>query len=276
MLQATSPSRAAVPARPTPEPGALVEAVAVTVRRAGRPVLDAVDLAVRPGEIVTLIGPNGAGKSTLVRTLLGLVTPESGRILRRPGLKVGYSPQAVAIDPVLPLTVARFLTLGARAGRPALLAALARVGLGGDALDRPLAGLSGGELRRVVLARALLREPELLILDEPMSGVDVAGQMGLYELVGRIRDETGAGVLLVSHDLHLVMARTDRVVCLDGHVCCAGRPMEVAGDPVFHRLFGHRLADVMALYLHRHDHHCEGHHGHHHEALEADMPEAAP
>ena len=239
------------------------------MRRGDLVVLDEVDLAVRPGEIVTLIGPNGAGKSTLVRVLLGIATPQAGRVLRRPGLRVGYSPQTLSCDPVLPLTVGRFLALGARAPRPELLAVLDRVGMG-DALDRPMTGLSGGELRRVVLARALLRAPELLILDEPMSGVDVAGQMELYELVGRIRDETGAGVLLVSHDLHLVMARTDRVVCLDGHVCCAGRPLEVAGDPVFQRLFGQRLSDVMALYAHRPDPRCEGRHDHHHTALEAD------
>jgi zinc transport system ATP-binding protein len=265
MRQASSFPPAAVPA----VTGPLVEATGLTVRRAGRAVLDRVDLRVAPGEVVTLIGPNGAGKSTLVRALLGLVAPDAGHVRRRPGLRIGYSPQALVLDPVLPLTLARFLTLGARARRPELLAVLARVGIE-DALDRPMTGLSGGELRRAVLARALLRRPELLILDEPMSGVDVTGQMELYELVARIRDETGAGVLLVSHDLHLVMARTDRVLCLDGHVCCAGRPLEVAGDPVFQRLFGRRLSDVMALYPHRHDHHCHDHHHHHHEALEAE------
>jgi zinc transport system ATP-binding protein len=265
MPQAASP----LPVMPLPPAEPLVEAMALTLRRAGRTVLDGVDLAVGPGEIVTLIGPNGAGKSTLVRVLLGLVAPDSGRVRRRVGLRVGYSPQAFSPDPVLPLTVARFLTLGARAHRPELLAVLTRVGMEA-ALTQPMIGLSGGELRRVVLARALLRAPELLILDEPMSGVDVAGQMELYGLVARIRDETGAGVLLVSHDLHLVMARTDRVVCLDGHVCCAGRPLEVAGDPVFQRLFGQRLSDVMALYPHHHDHRCERHHAHHHLALEAE------
>jgi zinc transport system ATP-binding protein len=268
MPQASSPMLAAPPVAPA----ALIEGQALTVRRAGRMILDSVDVAVLPGEIVTLIGPNGAGKSTLVRVLLGLLAPESGRVARRPGLCVGYSPQQLVPDPVMPLTVAGFLALGGRTSRDRLVAVLARVGLD-IGLDRAMPSLSGGELRRVVLARALLREPDLLILDEPMSGVDVTGQVELYELIGRIRDETGAGVLLVSHDLHLVMARTDRVLCLDGHVCCGGRPLEVAGDPVFQRLFGRRLSDVMALYPHHHDHHH--HHGrHHHTVLE--RPEAEP
>lgn len=248
----------------------LVTTYGVSLGRAGRLILDGVDVSVSAGEIVTLIGPNGAGKSTLIRILLGLMMPDSGQVVRRPGLRIGYSPQQLTFDPVLPLTVRRFLTLGTLAGRATLLATLARVGLD-DMLSRQMTVLSGGEVRRVVLARALLREPELLVLDEPMSGVDVAGQIELYELIARIRDETGAGVLLVSHDLHLVMARTDRVLCLDGHICCAGEPLEVAGDPMFQRLFGHRISDVMALYRHRHDHH---HHGtsdrHHHAALETE------
>lgn len=247
----------------------LIAGHGLTVRRAGRLVLDAIDIALAAGELVTLIGPNGAGKSTLVRVLLGLVPVDAGRIVRRPGLRVGYVPQHLALDPVLPLPVARFLTLAAKAPRAQLLALLARVGLG-DVLARPMTALSGGELRRVALARALLHAPDLLVLDEPMSGVDVAGQVALYELIGRIRDETGAGVLLVSHDLHLVMARTDRVVCLDGHVCCVGRPVEVADDPAFQRLFGQRLADVLALYRHAHDHHHPHPGPHHHAVLETE------
>jgi zinc transport system ATP-binding protein len=248
----------------------LIAGTGLVVRRDARTVLDAVEVAVAPGEIVTLIGPNGAGKSTLVQVLLGLVKPDEGRVVTRPGLRVGYSPQHLALDSALPLTVGRFLTLGARVAGPRLSALLGQVGLPADVLGRQMIGLSGGEQRRAVLARALLREPDLLVLDEPMSGVDVTGQMELYELIGRIRDRTGVGVLLVSHDLHLVMARTDRVVCLDGHVCCVGRPLEVAGDPVFQRLFGRRLGDVLALYRHEHDrHHHHPSDRHHHVALEA-------
>jgi zinc transport system ATP-binding protein len=202
--------------------------------------------------------------------LLGLVKPDEGQVAVRPGLRVGYSPQQLALDSALPLTVGRFLALGARVARPRLAALLGQVGLPADVLGQQMIGLSGGEQRRAVLARALLREPDLLVLDEPTGGVDATGEMELYELIGRIRDRTGAGVILVSHDLHLVMARTDRVVCLDGHVCCVGRPLEVAGDPVVQRLFGRRLGDVMALYRHEHDrHHRHPSDRHHHVALEA-------
>ena len=253
--------------------GPLVAGRGLAVVRQGRRILDGVDLAVSPGEIVTLIGPNGAGKSTLVRVLIGLERPDEGAVTARPGLRIGYSPQLLALDPALPLDVRRFLTLGTPAGRERLAAVLARVGLAEPLLRRQMRALSGGEQHRVLLARALLREPDLLVLDEPLSGVDVSGQLELYALIDRIREETGAGVLLVSHDLHLVMARTDRVLCLDGHVCCAGRPVEVARDPAFVRLFGPRYGDVLAFYRHRADpHHHHDHpgggHDHHHAPLE--------
>ena len=237
----------------------------VGVSRRGKPVLSHVDLDVAAGEIVTLIGPNGAGKSTLVKALLGLIATDAGEIWRRPGLRIGYSPQSVSIDPVLPLSVGRFLGLGGPVARPQALAALAEVGVE-ETIDRQVAALSGGELHRVLLARALLRRPELLVLDEPVSGVDVQGQAELYALIGSLRDRTGAAVLLVSHDLHLVMARTDRVVCIEGHVCCSGHPVEVARDPAFRRLFGDRLGEVVALYQHDMRHH-EHAHGHHHEEV---------
>lgn len=258
-----------LPYAPAGQPAALVTAQGLVLRRSGRAILDGVDIAVEAGEIVTLMGPNGAGKSSLIRILLGLVASDAGQVVRRPRLRIGYSPQLLPLDPILPLTVRRFLTLGLPADRELLAATLSRVSLG-DILARQMTALSGGELRRVVLARALLRRPELLVLDEPVSGVDVAGQVALYELIARIRDDTGAGILLVSHDLHLVMARTDRVLCLDGHICCAGRPLEVAGNPAFQRLFGRQLSDVMAVYRHHRDHHHHNApHGHHHAALEA-------
>lgn len=245
----------------------LVRARNVSVSRRGQPVLSQVDLEITAGEIVTLIGPNGAGKSTLVKVLLGLVRPEAGEVWRRPGLRIGYSPQSVTIDPVLPLSVLRFLGLGGPVGRSEALAALVEVGAE-ETIDHQVSALSGGELHRVLLARALLRRPELLVLDEPLAGVDVQGQAELYGLIGKLRDRTGAAVLLVSHDLHLVMARTDRVVCIEGHVCCSGHPVEVARDPAFRRLFGDRLGEVVALYRHDMDHHEHAHgheHAHHHE-----------
>jgi zinc transport system ATP-binding protein len=236
----------------------LVEARAVRVAFDGRTVLDRVDVALHPREIVTLVGLNGSGKSTLVRVLIGLLRPDAGEVRRRAGLRIGYSPQSLHIDPTLPLTVAHFLTLGARAPRARLQAALAEVGAA-QVLDQQVARVSGGELHRVLLARALLREPDLLVLDEPLSGVDVAGQVELYRLIATIRDRRGCGVLLVSHDLHLVMAATDRVVCLAGHVCCTGHPTAVARDPAFVALFGRQLADTIAIYAHHHDHRHDTH-----------------
>ena len=250
----------------------LVRARGVSVRFGRRSVLDSVDLQVHAGEIVTLVGLNGAGKSTLIRVILGILQPERGTVERAPGLRIGYSPQHVPRDPILPVTVRRFLTLGARARSDRLEAALDEVGAGAI-LDFPLAEISGGEMQRVLLARALLREPGLLVLDEPLSGVDIAGQSELYNLIGTLRDRYGCGVLLVSHDLHLVMAASDTVVCLNRHVCCTGRPQSVLRDPEFISLFGPHLSESVAVYQHIHDHR--------HDALgepmalDADAPEQA-
>jgi zinc transport system ATP-binding protein len=219
----------------------------------GRTVLSSVDLAVHAGEILTLIGPNGSGKTTLVRVVLGLLKPASGRIRRRAGLRIGYIPQRLHVDATLPLTVERFLRLCAPRARGRVLEALTEVGTG-HLLDSPLQAVSGGELKRILLAQALLRDPDLLVLDEPSAGVDVTGQAELYALIKAIRDSRRCGVLLVSHDLHLVMASTDRVVCLNHHVCCTGRPEAVSRHPEYLALFGPELAGRLAVYTHEHDH----------------------
>lgn len=233
--------------------GPLIAAHALSVHFCQRTILDRVDLTVSRGEIVTVIGLNGAGKSTLVRALLGLITPTAGRILRQPGLRIGYSPQHLHLDATLPLSVARFLTLGGRAPRPRLLELLTEVGVA-DVLDSQVADISGGELHRVLLARALLRKPDLLVLDEPLAGVDVAGQSELYRLIADIRHRYACGVLMVSHDLHVVMAATDKVVCINHHVCCTGRPESVTRHPEFVALFGPHVAEGLAVYSHHHDH----------------------
>lgn len=238
---------------PSATRGPLIEARALSVRYRGRSILDKVDLQVARGEIVTLIGLNGAGKSTLVRALLGLLEPDGGHVLRQPGLRIGYSPQHLHLDPTLPLTVAGFLTLGARTSHTRLEALLAEVGVAA-VLDSQVADISGGELHRVLLARALLRKPDLLVLDEPLAGVDVAGQSELYRLIAELRDRYACGVLLVSHDLHVVMAATDRVVCINHHVCCTGRPESVTRHPEFVALFGRHVAEGLAVYSHHHDH----------------------
>jgi zinc transport system ATP-binding protein len=232
---------------------ALLSARQLTFARQGRTIVDHVDIDIRSREIVTLIGPNGAGKTSLVRLLLGLEAADGGTILRQPDLVVGYVPQRFDIDPAIPLNVARFLTLGKYADSKDRETVLREVGAVA-VHERQMSLLSGGELQRVLIARALLRNPQLLVLDEPVRGVDYAGEAELYGLVGRIRAERGVGVLLISHDLHVVMAQSDKVVCLNRHVCCSGRPQSVARHPEYVRLFGTQAATEFALYRHNHDH----------------------
>lgn len=231
----------------------------VGLRRDDRVVLQDVSLALRAGEILTVIGPNGAGKTSLVRIALGLLAPDSGRRRVQPGLRIGYVPQKLGLNEALPLDVRRFLQL-ARGGvdDAAIAAALAETGAG-QVLRTPVARLSGGELQRVLLARALLRDPQLLVLDEPAQGVDITGQEELYALIGEVRQRHGCGVLMVSHDLHLVMAATDHVLCLNRHVCCEGHPESVSANPEYRRLFGAQGARSLALYSHRHNHHHDSH-----------------
>ncbi len=232
----------------------LVEARNIGVQREGRWLVRNVDLKVHQGEIVTLIGPNGSGKSTTAKLILDLLHPDEGQVILRPQLKVGYVPQSLVIDPSLPLTVKRLMVVTASYTDQQVTRALARTGAS-SCIDRPVQKLSGGEFQRVLLARALLARPQLLVLDEPVQGVDYAGEIALYELIAALRDELECGILLISHDLHIVMAATDTVICLNGHVCCSGTPGRVANTPEYRQLFGARAADTLALYHHDHDHH---------------------
>jgi zinc transport system ATP-binding protein len=232
----------------------LVRGANLGVERAGRWLVRHVDLIVREGEIVTLIGPNGSGKSTTAKMILGLLQPDEGEV-RFEGLpSMGYVPQSLKIDPALPLTVWRLMTLTRSFNLVEIEQALGEVGAG-HCLNRSVQNLSGGEFQRVLLARAILARPRLLVLDEPVQGVDYAGEIALYELIGSLRDRLDCGILLISHDLHIVMAATDTVICLNGHVCCSGTPQLVANDPEYTALFGARAADTLAVYHHRHDHH---------------------
>lgn len=230
----------------------LLELRDISVRFAERSVLDRVNLTIKAGEIITLIGPNGAGKTTLVRVVLGLLAPDEGLQNRKKGLRIGYMPQKLHVEPSLPLTVSRFLQLARRCNKQKLEQVLERVGCSHLAKS-PVQQISGGELQRVLLARALLQEPQLLVLDEPAQGVDINGQRELYQLIRQIRDETGCTVLMVSHDLHLVMAATDQVLCLNHHICCSGHPEQVCRDPIYLELFG-IAAEELAVYAHHHDH----------------------
>jgi zinc transport system ATP-binding protein len=221
--------------------------------RAGRWLVRGVDLTIEAGEIVTLIGPNGSGKSTTAKMALGILKPDEGTVTRRSGLKVSYVPQKVAIDWTLPLNVSRFMRLTGNVTGYDAAQAMEATGVAHLSASE-VRTLSGGEFQRVLLARAIARKPELLVLDEPVQGVDFTGEIALYDLIKRIRDELRCGVLLISHDLHVVMAATDRVICLNGHVCCSGTPIAVASSPEYKTLFGARAASTLAVYEHHHNH----------------------
>lgn len=230
----------------------LIKAQDISIELGGRSVLKDISLELRRSRLVTLIGPNGAGKTTLVRIVLGLLAPDSGKLERADGLRIGYMPQKLFIEPTLPLTVQRFLQLASPSINN-LRPVLEEVRIS-HLLNQQVSKLSGGEMQRVLLARALSREPDLLVLDEPAQGVDVNGQVELYELINSIRDHHHCGVLMVSHDLHLVMAGTDEVICLNQHICCHGKPEHVSADPAYLALFGRREAQTLAVYTHNHNH----------------------
>jgi zinc transport system ATP-binding protein len=233
-------------------------------------VLRNVSFAIEPGEIVTVVGPNGSGKTTLLRALIGALRPSAGRIRRKPGLKIGYVPQKLHIDPTLPMTVERFLRLPGRSARATCARALERAGVP-DLLGRQMAGLSGGQFQRVLLARALIETPDLLLLDEATQGLDQPGSAAFYTQIDRVRHETGCAVLMISHELHVVMSASDRVICLNGHVCCEGTPAVVSAAPEYRALFGTGTGGALALYRHDHDHAHDGACDHDH----GPSPEAA-
>lgn len=229
--------------------------LAYTIR--GHQILDAVSLELHGNEIVTLIGPNGAGKTSLVRILLGLEKATSGEVYRRPGINIGYVPQKLHIDPVLPLRVRDFLLTAGRFDEAQLIRVLEEVHMP-HLLQSAVQTLSGGEFQRVLLARALLHRPDVLVLDEPAQGVDIIGQQALYQTIKHIRERHGCGVLMVSHDLHLVMASTDQVVCLNTHICCTGHPDDVSAHPEYLKIFGQAMQGL-APYSHHHDHSHDAH-----------------
>ncbi|TCP44280.1 metal ABC transporter ATP-binding protein [Rhodovulum marinum] len=244
----------------------LIAAQGLGVSYGAMAALRDVDLVIEPGEIVTVVGPNGSGKSTLVRALLGVVRPSAGQVTRRAGLRIGYVPQRLAVDDRMPLSVRRFLSLPDRRDRDEMRAMLDKVGVPGLE-DRQMTALSGGQFQRVLLARALLADPELLILDEATQGLDQPGTAAFYQLIEDVRRETGVAILMVSHDLHVVMSASDRVICLNGHVCCQGQPHVVTAAPEYRALFGLGTHGTMALYQHKHDHAhdaCDHDHDHDH------------
>jgi zinc transport system ATP-binding protein len=245
----------------------LIEARGLGHSDGSRDILYDIDLSVLPGEIVTIIGPNGAGKTTLLRALIGALRPCRGQVWRKPGLRIGYTPQKLVIDRTMPLTVDRFLRLGGGGDRAARATALQSVGIASFA-DAQITDLSGGELQRAALARALLRQPDLLALDEPTQGLDQPGEAAFYRLIEKLRRDTGVAICMISHDLHVVMSASDRVICLNGHVCCEGAPVQVTAMPEYRALFGVGTQGALALYRHEHDH-AHGPDGHDHPHGEA-------
>ncbi|CDZ35408.1 Zinc ABC transporter, ATP-binding protein ZnuC [Neorhizobium galegae bv. officinalis] len=256
----------------------LVSLANAGIRRDGRWLVRGVDFSIRRGEVVTLIGPNGAGKSTTAKLAIGVLRPDEGSVARLSGLRVGYVPQKLSIDWTMPLSVRRLMRLTGPLNDADLLAALASTGIS-HLIDAEVRYLSGGEFQRALLARAIARKPDLMVLDEPVQGVDFAGESALYDLIRSIRTTTGCGILMISHDLHMVMAGTDTVICLNGHVCCRGTPEVVSQSADYLKLFGN--ARSLAVYNHHHDHthlpdgrvmhgdgsvtdHCHPDDGHHH------------
>lgn len=231
---------------------ALVSLENLTVRFDQRPVVDGVNLKVHRGDIITIIGPNGAGKTTLIKAVLGIQKVSAGKVSVQKNLVIGYVPQHLTLEATLPLSVKRFMLLS---GRPLSTceSAVARTGVG-HLLHASVHHLSGGEKQRLLLARALARKPDLLVLDEPAQGVDINGQASLYDLIRQLRDDLQCGVIMISHDLHLVMAATDKVICLNQHVCCSGYPADISRDPAFIETFGRPVAESLAVYHHHHNH----------------------
>lgn len=232
----------------------LVATRSLTVKLGAHTALHDVDLSIDRGEIVTIVGPNGSGKTTLLRAIIGAVAPYTGTIDRVPGLKIGYVPQRLHVDQTLPLTVGRFLSLPRPVGKTACREALSDAGVP-DLLHRQMSALSGGQFQRVLLARALIGRPDILLLDEATQGLDQPGSAAFYHQIEEVRRTLGCAVLMISHELHVVMSASDRVICLNGHVCCEGAPEAVASASEYRALFGSGTMGALALYRHDHDHH---------------------
>lgn len=239
----------------------------LSIAYGAKKVLSNVDLSLEQGEIVTIVGPNGSGKTSLLRAIIGAIEASSGEITLKPKLKVGYVPQRLHIDPTLPITVERFMRLANSVSKVQCHAALDAAGVP-DLLKHQMSQLSGGQFQRVMLARALINQPDVLLLDEATQGLDQPGSAAFYRQIEAVRGGTGCAVLMISHDLHVVMSASDRVICLNGHVCCAGTPAVVASAPEYRALFGAGTGGALALYRHDHDHDHDHEHPHRHEAAE--------
>ena len=231
----------------------LIELKDLSVAYGSSEVLSDVSLTVNQGEILTIVGPNGSGKTTLFRALIGSVNPSSGWIIRDKDLKIGYVPQRLHIGTTLPITVERFLRIQKNSAQISCQQALKKAGIQ-EFAQKQVSDLSGGQFQRVMLASALLAEPNLLLLDEATQGLDQLGSADFYRQIEKVRTETNCAVIMISHELHVVMSTSDRVICLNGHICCEGTPEIVTSDPEYHALFGTGTDGQLALYRHHHNH----------------------
>jgi zinc transport system ATP-binding protein len=236
----------------------LIKASNISVSRQAKSILNDVSITVGERDFITVIGPNGAGKSMMLKCLMGFYTPDSGEIIRKSNLRIGYVPQRILPDRTLPITTQRFIVLRKKADAFSVRKIAEETGIA-EVMEKPLHVLSGGELQRTLLARALLDNPELLVLDEPAQNLDISGQLAFYKLLEKIYAERNISILMVSHDLHMVMASTKQVVCLFHHICCSGEPHAVTQDPEFISLFGNDMAKMMSVYQHSHNHKHDGH-----------------
>ena len=242
----------------------LIQVEDLSVRYGARTALSRVSLRVEPSEIVTIVGPNGSGKTSLLRAIIGAIKPFQGRVVQASSLKIGYVPQKLHIDETLPITVSRFLKLSGGVTAADIDYALTQAGVP-ELTKAQLSQLSGGQFQRVLLARALIGKPDFLLLDEATQGLDQRGSASFYQQIETVRQTTGCAVLMISHELHVVMSASDRVICLNGHVCCEGTPAVVASAPEYRALFGTGTGGALALYRHEHDHghdhadHCHDH-----------------
>lgn len=231
----------------------LITASNITVNRGETKILDNVSLTIGESEFITILGPNGGGKSMLLKCLMGFYIPDNGNIKRKRHLRIGYVPQQFTSEQTMPISVGQFLRLRKKVSAEELETITAETNI--EALvNKPLNTLSGGELQRILVARALIGAPDLLILDEPAQNLDISGQLAFYKLLSEIYEKRSFSILMVSHDLHMVMATTKKVICLFHHICCSGEPQVVTKDPEFITLFGNDMAEMMAVYQHGHNH----------------------
>ena len=228
---------------------ALISATNVSVLKNQKSILKNIDIKINKNDFITIIGPNGAGKTMLLKCLMGFYKPNFGEIQKKDKLKIGYMPQSINIINTMPMMVKNFITVRKKYDDISFKQVISEVDIS-QLVNKQLSVLSGGEMQRVLLARSLLNNPDLLVLDEPAQNLDISGQLSFYKLIQEIYSKRNISILMVSHDLHLVMVSTKKVLCLSNHICCSGKPQQVAKDPEFISMFGKDMANMMAVYQH--------------------------